>query len=214
MHVIAILLRMKNALLFACMLLFCVAWGLALQTHPQATAPSPQNPNSATAPQASPNASHAATKSSATARPGDVDSIEHILAAVYDVISGPAGKRDWDRFRSLFYPGARLIPTRRDPKGAASARVLTPDEYAQRGQAFFDREGFFERSVANRIESWDSIAHVWSTYESRHTKDDPRPFARGINSFQLFNDGSRWWIMSIYWEAEDSTHPLPEKYTK
>ncbi len=150
----------------------------------------------------------------ASARPGDVDSIEHILAAVYDVISGPAGKRDWDRFRSLFYSGARLIPTRRDDKGVASAHVITPDEYAQRGQAFFDREGFFERSVANRIETWDTIAHVWSTYESRHAKDDARPFARGINSFQLFNDGSRWWILSIYWEAEDSTHPLPEKYLK
>lgn len=214
MRVTAILFGMKSALFSACMLLFCVVPGSALETQTQTPATGSQNQNSATAPQASASASPSSTKSSATARPGDVDSIEHILAAVYDVISGPAGKRDWDRFRSLFYPGARLIPTRHNEKGVATARVLTPDEYAQRGQAFFDREGFFERSVANRIESWDSIAHVWSTYESRHAKEDPHPFARGINSFQLFNDGSRWWIMSIYWEAEDSTHPLPEKYTK
>ncbi len=60
------------------------------------------------------------------ARPGDVDSIDHILAAVYDVISGPPGPRDWDRFRSLFYSGARLIPTRRDDKGVVSARVSYP----------------------------------------------------------------------------------------
>lgn len=146
-------------------------------------------------------------------RPGDVDSIEHIIAAVYDVISGPAGPRDWDRFRSLFYPGARLIPTRHNDKGAASARVLTPDEYAERGQGFFSKEGFFENSAVNRVEQWDKIAHVWSTYESRHAKGE-KPFARGINSFQLFNDGSRWWILSIYWEAEDATHSLPEKYLK
>jgi hypothetical protein len=143
-----------------------------------------------------------------------VDSIEHIIAAVYDVISGPAGKRDWDRFRSLFYPGARLIPSSRNDKGVITARVLTPEQYMERGQAFFEKEGFFEKSVANRVESWDHLAHVWSTYESRHAKDDAKPFARGINSFQLLNDGSRWWIVTIYWEAEDAAHPLPEKYLK
>ena len=144
---------------------------------------------------------------------GDVDSIDHIVAAVYDVISGPAGPRDWDRFRSFFYPGARMIPSRRDDKGAVTARVSSPDEYATRAQDFFSKEGFFENSVANRVESWDHIAHVWSTYESRHAKGE-KPFARGINSFQLFNDGTRWWILTIYWEGEDPSHPLPEKYLK
>ena len=161
-------------------------------------------------------AKHAVTAPSAsatTARPGDVDSIDHIIAAVYDVISGPAGPRDWDRFRSFFYPGARMIPSRRDDKGAVTARVSSPDEYATRAQDFFSKEGFFENSVANRVEEWDHIAHVWSTYESRHAKGE-KPFARGINSFQLFNDGTRWWILTIYWESEDPSHPLPEKYLK
>lgn len=148
-----------------------------------------------------------------SARPGDVDSTEHIIAAVYDVISGPPGPRDWDRFRSLFVPGARLIPTHRDDKGVVSARALTPDEYETRGQAFFSKEGFFENQLASHMDSWDSIVHVWSTYESRHAKGE-KPFARGINSFQLMNDGSRWWIVSIYWEQEDAKHPLPEKYLK
>jgi hypothetical protein len=166
--------------------------------------------------QPSPQAAPAATPSpspAAAARANEVDSIEHIIAAVYDVISGPAGPRDWDRFRALFYTGARLIPTRRDDKGPVTARVLTPDEYAKRGQDYFSKEGFFENSVANRVEQWDNIAHVWSTYESRHAKGE-KPFARGINSFQLFNDGSRWWILSIYWEAEDPAHSIPEKYLK
>ena len=141
-----------------------------------------------------------------------MDTPEHIIAAVYDVISGPAGKRDWDRFRSLYHPGARLIPSGRNPQGAVNARVLTPEDYVSRGKAIFDKEGFFERSVANRIEVWDHIAQVWSTYESRHAKDDAKPFARGINSFQLFNDGNRWWILTIFWEQENALHPLPEPY--
>jgi hypothetical protein len=168
--------------------------------------------STASAQAAQPSPSPSATPAP-SAKPGDVDSIDHIIAAVYDVISGPAGPRDWNRFNSLFYAGARLVPTRIDDKGAASARVLTPEEYAARGQAFFSKEGFFENSVANRVESWTTIAHVWSTYESRHAKGE-KPFARGINSFQLFHDGSRWWILTIFWQAEDAAHPLPEKYLK
>ena len=155
----------------------------------------------------------ASTASSTAARPGDVDSVDHIIAAVYDVISGPAGPRDWNRFKGLFYTGARLIPSRKDPTGKISASGLTPDEYAQRGSDYFSKEGFFENQVASRIETWDHIAHAWSTYESRHAKSEA-PFARGINSFQLINDGSRWWVLTIYWEGEDPAHPLPEKYLK
>jgi hypothetical protein len=172
-----------------------------------------QNPAAQPSPTAPKSSAPNATAPISTARPGDVDSIDHIVAAVYDVISGPAGPRDWDRFRSLYYSGARMIPSRRDDKGAVTARVSSPDQYATRAQDFFSKEGFFENSIANRVEEWDHIAHVWSTYESRHAKGG-KPFARGINSFQLFNDGTRWWILTVYWEGEDPTHPLPEKYLK
>lgn len=147
------------------------------------------------------------------ANPNDVDSLDHIMAAVYDCISGPAGPRNWDRFRSLFYPGARLIPSRRDQAGKVSANSLTADEYAERAKNFFDKEGFFEAAVVNHTEVWDHIAHVWSTYESRHAKGE-KPFARGINSFQLLFDGARWWVVTIYWEGEEAAHPIPEKYLK
>lgn len=167
------------------------------------------------APQASPAPTATPAPTPATqARTADVDSIDHILGAVYDVISGPAGApRDWNRFRSLFYAGARLIPSRRDDKGAITARVVTPDEYVARAKDAFNTQGFYESSVANRVEEWDHMAHVWSTYESRHAKGE-KPFARGINSFQLFFDGTRWWILSIYWENEEAGHLLPEKYLR
>jgi len=152
-----------------------------------------------------------ATTATPAARPGDVDSIEHIIAAVYDVISGPAGERDWDRFRALYHPDGRLTSSRRNDKGAVVARTMTPDEYSQRAGEYFLKQGFFENSPANRIEVFDHIAHVWSTYESRHAKNE-KPFARGINSFQLIHDGTRWWILSVYWGEEDAAHPLPEKY--
>ncbi|MCM3905656.1 MAG: hypothetical protein ND866_28515 [Pyrinomonadaceae bacterium] len=155
----------------------------------------------------------APTPSTPAANPADVSSIDAILAAVYDVISGPAGKkRDWDRMRSLFITGARLIPTGPRPGNSYGSRVLTVEDYVTRGTTLFEKEGFFEKEIARRTESFGQIAHVFSTYEARHSPDDGKPFIRGINSIQLMNDGKRWWIVTIFWQAEDVQNPLPEKY--
>jgi hypothetical protein len=149
------------------------------------------------------------------ANPADVASLDSIIAAVYDVISGPAGKkRDWDRMRCLFIPGARLIPTGPRRDGGYGSRVLTVDEYIERSSGFFEKEGFYERESARVTEQFGQIAHAFSTYESRHAPDDAKPFQRGINSMQLMNDGKRWWIVTIFWQGEDEKSPLPEKYLK
>lgn len=148
------------------------------------------------------------------AKPADVASPDAILAAVYDVISGTAGqKRDWDRFRSLFLPGARLIPSGPKREGAGyGARPFTPDDYAERAAPFFEKEGFFEKEAARKSERYANIMHVFSTYESRHDAKDAEPFARGINSFQLFFDGTRWWVVTIFWQQESPDTPLPKEF--
>jgi hypothetical protein len=147
--------------------------------------------------------------------PADVATMDAIITAVYDVISGPAkSTRNWDRFRSLFVPGARLIPTGRRPTGEVLTRVLTPDDYIQRSGPLLEQNGFFEREISKRVEKFGNIAHVFSTYESRHATEDEKPFARGINSFQLMNDGKRWWIVTIFWQAEDEKNPLPAEYLR
>lgn len=147
------------------------------------------------------------------ARPADVASLDAILASLYDVISGPArAPRDWDRFRSLFAPGARLIPIAHRPGAAPEARVLGPDDYVERTSKVFEQTGFFEKEVARRVETYAGLTHVWSTYESRRAADDPLPFARGINSIQLLNDGTRWWIVTVFWESEGADRPIPAQY--
>lgn len=149
------------------------------------------------------------------ADPKDVATMDSIVAALYDVISGPAGqKRDWDRFRSLFVPGARLIPTGRRPTGEVVSRVRTPEEYIQGSQTLLEQNGFFEREVSRRVEKFGNIAHIFSTYEARHKAEDEKPFMRGINSIQLMNDGKRWWIVTVFWQAEDATNPLPSEYLR
>ena len=152
----------------------------------------------------------------------DVSSVEGMMAALYDVISGPAGKaRDWDRFRSLFAPDGRLGIVRVDHPAAdgqaakpGDVYFLTPDMYVERDAPFFAKEGFFERGIANRVEQFGNLVSVWSTYESRHAPEDAKPFARGINSIQLVKAQGRWWIASIIWEDEREGLVLPEKYLK
>lgn len=149
------------------------------------------------------------------AQPEDVASIEAIIAAVYEVISGPAGEpRDWARFRSLFAPGARLIPTRLGDDGIARAAVLTPDEFIEASGPILEENGFYETEIGRVTEEFGHIAHVFSSYESKRSTDDADPFQRGINSMQLLNDGERWWFVTIYWDAERPGSPIPEKYLR
>lgn len=149
------------------------------------------------------------------ANPKDVASMDAILAALYDTISGPAGQtRDWNRLRSLFIPGGRLIPTGKRPTGESGARVLDVEGYISASVAYLEKNGFFEREIARRTEKYGSIAHVFSTYDSRHKADDAKPFARGINSIQLMFDGTRWWVVTIFWDVETPENPIPKKYLK
>jgi hypothetical protein len=149
-----------------------------------------------------------------TARPADVSSVDAIMAAVYDVISGPKGQaRDWNRMRSLFIPDARLIPATETSSGThADAIFLTIDGYIARSSTRMTTTGFFEHSIHNEVEQYGNIVQVWSTYESRHNTDDPTPFARGINSFQLLKDGNRYWVVNIFWDAETPIKPIPAQY--
>jgi len=141
-----------------------------------------------------------------TPRTDDVNSLDSILKAIYDVISGPAGERDWNRFRSLFVPEARLTSATR--KDGGPVRLLDVEGYAHGAGGYFKTHAFYESSIANRIQKFGNIAQVFSSYASR-TAPDEKPFARGVNSIQLFNDGTRWWVLSILWDEESPANPLP-----
>ena len=147
------------------------------------------------------------------ADPADVNSPDAIVSAAYEAISGEAGEeRDWARLRSLFVPDARLIPTDRRPDGSAGYQAMTVDEFVDYASRIFSEGGFHETEVHAVTERYGDIAHVFSTYESRRAADDPEPFQRGINSFQLWHDGDRWWIVTIFWHAERDGAPIPERY--
>jgi len=146
------------------------------------------------------------------ANASDVKSIDAIVHALYDVISGDAGiKRDWNRMRSLFLPEGKLIPTgmRND---TVRYRIMTVEDYIKSTGAILEEKGFHEKEISKKTEHFGHIAHVFSTYESKYKLTDEKPFMRGINSIQLLNDGKRWWILHVYWNSETPASPIPKRY--
>ena len=143
----------------------------------------------------------------------DVKSVDGIISALYSAISGDPGQpRDWNRFRNLFKPEMKLIPTRKNETGELTIKALAPEEYIE---LFSTRisGGFFEKEIHRVTESYGTVTHVFSTYETKGKKDGPVT-NRGINSIQLFHDGQRYYVITIFWCAESMGYALPEKYLK
>lgn len=131
-------------------------------------------------------------------KPGtDEFAIESTVIAVLNVISGPAGRRDWSRFKELFAPDARLAVYRKD-----GLVVMTPDQFIEKNKPYFDEHGFFEWPVETTIDRFKDIAHASTRYESRHATTDAEPFARGVNHFELTRSGDRWVVHSLVWQEE------------
>lgn len=140
----------------------------------------------------------------------DVASPDSIMAALYGVISGPAGlRRDWDRFRALFLPDARLILI-----SDGQARSFNLERFIVEIGSSFELNGLFQREVARRVEGFGQVIHALSVYESRRKESDRTPFARGIWSVHLIGDGSRWWIANFIWQPEHPKLPIPKNYLK
>lgn len=174
---------------------------IAMALLPPAWTQEQQTPKSTPSPLSSP-VQAGSPPQTPPAHPKDVETMDAIINSMYAVISGPAGqKRDWDRFRSLFLPGARLILAVAQKGEKPRARVLDVEDYVRRTDPIFERESFWESEKARKTQTFGNIAHVFSTYESRREKNG-KPFQRGINSIQLFHDGTRWWIVTVMWNTE------------
>lgn len=147
------------------------------------------------------------------AKPEDVASIDTILSAFFESMSGAKGEpRQWERLHSLFWPQARMIATRHFDNDEADAWVLQISDFVEMNRVYMEKGGYFEKEVARRVESFGNLASVWSTYEARKIADSHLPYVRGIYSFQLLKDGERWWIVNAMWDFERPEVAIPEKY--
>ncbi|MBI3006067.1 MAG: GNAT family N-acetyltransferase [Ignavibacteriales bacterium] len=149
----------------------------------------------------------------AGANPSDVESIDSMVGALYGCMTfAPRSKPDYARLRSLCHFNAKFIPAKTPQE--RSVAVLHTEEFIARSDRFveeseFKGKGFYEREIGRKTEFFGNIAHVFSAYESRFSKSDVAPIARGINSIQLVRDHGRWWILSVAWESERPDNPMP-----
>jgi hypothetical protein len=144
------------------------------------------------------------------ARPEDVASIEAIVKASYETISGGVGvPRQWGRDESLFDPNVRFVAVQRGPKsGATIAMITTHQEFVDAADESTVKDGFTERELAHKIERYGNVATVLSSYEGKNASTG-KVVTRGVNIFQLYFDGKRWWILSMAWDEETPQNPIP-----
>jgi hypothetical protein len=143
-------------------------------------------------------------------RPEDVCSIDSIIKASYETISGPARQlRQWGRDRTLYIPNVYYVQTGVDPKtGKVVSHGMTYQEYADSAGPDLEKYGYFEREIGRTLRVFGHVASAMSAWEAR-TDANGKVIARGVNSIQLVNDGKRWWITSINWDEETPNNPIP-----
>lgn len=150
------------------------------------------------------------TSTPVEADPKDVADIDSIVKSVYAVISGPAGQRDWNRFRSLFYPGATMGAVVNGPQGKKYMK-FSPEEYIKMNDPHFLQYGFHEKEIGRKVNTFGNIAQVFTTYE--YTLETPQPTKqRGINSIELIRENNRWHILSLTWDEESGENPITEAH--
>ena len=139
----------------------------------------------------------------------DVASPDAIVAALYEVVSGPAGDRDWARGQTLFAEAGRLISTASNFDRGYKSR--TWDQYAQYAGPYLKKNNFYEVELSHTQERFGNVVHRFSTYESRRDPAE-EPYSRGINSIQLLFHDNRWWILTVMWQSESAATPIPATY--
>lgn len=149
-----------------------------------------------------------------TAHAGSEDwqSPESIVHALYDTISGDAGaKRDWDRYRDLFLDGARMSLAM-DSSIGSGIMGMDSEELIAQTETVYAATGFHEIPLVTKVEQHGLLASVMSSFEIRLRASDEEPLMRGLNHFQLLNDGERWWIVSNVGVMETPSSPLPDTF--
>jgi len=142
------------------------------------------------------------------ARAGDVETIEGIVTTSYETISGGVGvARQWGRDRTLFDPNSRSVAIHVDTKaGAIKTESMTEQDFADRSDASLVKDEFTERELKHVIKRFGNVATVLSSYEGSASG---KVIERGVNIFQLYFDGKRWWLLSMVWDEERPGNPIP-----
>lgn len=145
-------------------------------------------------------------------RPEDVKSPVAIVNALYDTLSGPAGKHNYQRLRSLYFEGARLVPIGNRLHATGNIHAMSVDEWVDDITPYFEENDFYISEIQRHEDRFGDMIQVFSTYEAGSSPDDAQK-TRGIRAFQLLHRDDRWWIVNVMWDNETRENPLPGEFT-
>jgi len=140
-----------------------------------------------------------------TADADDVATIDGLMKAYYESVSGHPGKRDGERMQSLFIEGGKISI---NLTGAEPTHELAED-YLRTENFLTISTDFFEREISRDTQAFGYMANVISTYGISDAMENTNYTARGVTVFQLVKHSGRWWILSTMWQREGPELPLP-----
>ncbi|WP_034923660.1 hypothetical protein [Gillisia sp. CAL575] len=139
----------------------------------------------------------------------DVKSIDAIINAYYDVVSGSSND-PWEFERDKYIHSKDAVITRLDENGKAESHKLEA-EYIPIGLS--PKEDFYEKELKRMTTQFGNIAQVWSAFEIR-TEPNMASNIKGLNSIQLHYENGRWWIDSWTCEMEFDKNMLVIDFLK
>jgi hypothetical protein len=144
----------------------------------------------------------------------NVSTLDGIMKAYYDVVTvKKGGKVSYERDSLIHWPGVNVGSTGIDKNGKPAFHYMSLKEYHRLSDPYLEKDGFYEKEISRKVEKFGSINHVWSTYESRNEPGGPI-IERGINSIELYFDGTRFWILGWFFDGERKDNPIPKEYLK
>ena len=131
-----------------------------------------------------------------------MDEFQTLTKRLYELISAPPEARDWEAIRPLYHPRATLVRTGVDDAGAPFALVMSYDEYIENASTLLDGVTFSEIELRQEVTAFGNVARLASVYEYTFESPDLQRSGRGVNFFNLVNEGDGWKVMSIVWDNE------------
>ena len=137
----------------------------------------------------------------------DVSTVDGVMNAYYESVSGHPGQRDVARILSLYMPGGKINIRM---EGDKPVHNLIED-VIKTEQFLTISEDFFEREISRDEQRFGDMVNVISTYGISDAMENKNYRARGVTIFQLYYDNDRWWILSSMYQREIPGRPLPAK---
>jgi len=125
-----------------------------------------------------------------------------ITRRLYELVSAPPGERHWESVRDLYHPRATMVRTGMDEEGQPFVLAMTFDEYVSNVTKQLDSIEFSESEIRQDVTVFGNVACLVSVYEYRFRSSDMTRHGRGVNFFNLVNEGHGWKIMNIVWDNE------------